>query len=718
MLETNVKWLKEISDHEILDVGYKAHILSEISKANLPLPRGFVINYKNFFNFIQKNNLREKINQILETIDYTKKEDIEKKSSQIRELFLKQKFEEDFVSEVLKMYTKLGEAKVGFMNTKVDEFVAIRASVSSEEYPLKELDPIERHTGFLNIKGREEILNSIKECWADLYSPEILEYKFKKGFEENKIHFSIIIQKMIPGKKSGIMITSKEDNKDTAIIEAIHGFGGKSLIKEITPDHYEMSKKSLTIIKKTKSNQEWMLKRIIGKTTKAPVEAKDNEKQKLDQRDLNELTEIAKKLEMIYGTSLEVNWVIDSNEEIMIVSVNPIDPDLKKIKQKKKIDATTYQEKLDSYKKNLLLEGIGVSSGLAIGIVKVVNGKEDLKQIDENTIFVTKMTTLEMSQVLRKAKGIVTDAGSAICHAALIAKKYDVPCVVHTERATETLRDGQAVLVNGFNGRVYSVIGYVAPPKVIKQEILETKRENEVFIEKAQNKEPQFPKTITKTFVKINSLEEIKKINLPDIDGIIINIDSIFTSYEKGTMLENLNLLVPNIKRKVNEIIKIFSEKEIFYKINTHTRNLMTENVSSYEVEAIMELKGRVNILLENIKSADEITPIKENTNSRIGVIIESLKEENVKEYISRGIEHLVFNIEENDFTKIKEIIKICKQNKIMRIAEVNSKTTVVDIKSYVESNINGIIINKEQLEYKDTVYREERDLLKNLLSV
>ncbi len=716
MLETNIKWIKEISDHEVLEVGYKAHILSEIAKANLPLPRGFVINYKNFFNFIQKNQLREKINQILETIDYTKKEDIQNKSNQIRELFLKQKIDEDFASEVLKMYIKIGEAKVGFMNTKVDEFVAIRASVSSEEYPLKELDFIERHTGFLNIKGRDEILNSVKECWADLYSPEILEYKYRKGFEENKIHLSIIIQKMIPGKKSGIMITSKEDSKDVAIIEAIYGFGGKSLIKEVTPDHYEIHKKTFSIIKKTKSNQEWMLKRIVGKTSKAPVDQKDNDKQKLDQRDLNELAQIANKLELIYGTALEVNWVIDANEEIMIVSVNPINPDLKKIKQKKKIDATTYQEKLDTYKKSLLLEGIGVSSGISIGTVKIVNDKEDLKNIDENTIFVTKMTTLEMSQVLRKAKGIVTDAGSAICHAALIAKKYDVPCVVHTERATEILRDGQSVLVNGFNGKVYSVSGYVAPPKV--KQVVETKRENEVVIERAQNREPIYPKTITKTYIRINGLDEIKKINLPDIDGIVLTIDSLFTSYEKGSMLENLNLLVPNIKNKLLEITKIFEGKEIFYKINTHTRNLMTENVSSYELEAIIEMGGKVNILLENIKSADEITPIKENTDSRLGVIVESLKEGLILEYLSRGIEYLTLNLEDIDFTKVKEVIKVCKENKIMRIAEINSKNTAADIKSFVNSNINAIIINKEQLEYKDSVYREERDLLKNLLSV
>lgn len=712
MYEVNIKWLKDISDHEVLDVGYKAHVLSELIKANLSVPRGFVINYKNNFSFLQKNNLKEKITQKIKEINFKNKEDILEKSNQIKTLIIKQNLENEFISDILKMYTKLGESKVGFMNTKVDEYVAIRSSISSEVYPLKELDLIEKQIGFLNIKGRDNLLLNIKKCWADFYSPEILEYAKEKNFDLDKINLSIIVQKMIPGKKSGIVITSKEDNKDTTIIEAIFGFGGKSLIKIITPDHYETSKKNLSTIKKTKSNQEWMLKRLVGKTTKAPIDEKELEKQKLSQRDLNELTEIAKKLELIYGTILEVNWVIDSNEEIFLLSVSPKNPDLKKIKKNKKIDITTYQEKMDSFKKEKLLEGIGVSNGISIGHIKIVKTKKDLEDITENTILVTKMTTLEMSQTLRKAKGIITDAGSTICHAALISQKYDVPCVVHTQRATEVLKDGQAVLLNGFNGRIYSVSGYVAPKIIPEKKIDEFKLENTI------KKDPNFPKTITKTIINLKDIEEIKKLNISDIDGVLINIDTLLNDYQKGTILENINLLVNTIKNKLMALIKVLDGKEIYYKINTHERNLISENVSSYELEAIIDLKGEINILLENIKSADEVASLKKATECKIGVLIESLKENVVLEYLSRGAEYIVFNLEEIDVLKIKEIVKICKENKILRLAEINTKNTITDLKAYIDLNINGLIINKENIEYKDTVYKKEREMLKNLLSV
>ncbi|NCC70962.1 hypothetical protein EOM09_05250, partial [bacterium] len=494
----------------------------------------------------------------------------------------------------------------------------------------------------------------------------------------------------------------------------IYGFGGKSLIKEITPDHYEINKKSFSIIKKTKTNQEWMLKRIIGKTTKADVEEKDKEKQKLEQRDLNELTEIGKKLEMIYGNSQEVNWVIDNNDEIFLVSVNPINPDLKKIKKSKKIDVTTYQEKLDTYKKDLLLEGIGVSSGISIGRVKIITDKSSLKEIDQETILVTKMTTLEMSQTLRKAKGIITDAGSTICHAALISKKYDVPCVVHTEHATAQLRDGQIVLVNGFSGRVYSVVGYV-PTQVQKK--IEPERENEVVLERTIES-PNFPKTITQVILSIKNINEINKINFADIDGILITIESLFNDSEKEYLLHNNNLIIPEIKNKLQKLFKIIDQNNIYYKINTHNKNLVSENLSSYELEAIIELNCNFNLILENIKSADEITPIKESTTLKIGVVIDSLKENIISEYLSRGAETLFFETDEIDPLKFKEIINLCKEKKIPRYFNISSKNTLNDIKTLIDININGFVLKKEQLEYKDTIYKKEKELLKNLLSI
>jgi len=459
MDENNIKWFKEIGDIHIPEIGYKAARLAELTRAHFPIPRGFVINSKYYFSFLQKNNLKEKINDILSRINYSDKEDIKNKSKDIKNLFFKTRFDDSFITELAKMYIKIGETKVGWLNSKVDEYIAIRVSITSEDYLPKDLDIIEKYSGFINIKGINEICNHIKECWASLYAPEILEYKHKKGMLNNKIGIAIIIQKMVNASHSGIMITTKEiaGNKNT-IIEAIYGFGGSSLISELTPDHYESSKKTLQIIKKTKSKQEWKLKRLVGKTTKVQLEPKEHEKYKLETSDVKELTSISKKLELYFGVPLYVDWVIEK-AYIYLLSADPLDPSLKKIKKKKTKKDSGFQDKMDSFKKEIIVEGIPVSEGVVNGIVKIIKKPKDLEEIDENTILVAKMTNLEMTPYLRKAKGIITDAGSSICHAALIAKKYDIPCIVHTEYATTMLNNGQSIQVNGNLGKIYKLTG-------------------------------------------------------------------------------------------------------------------------------------------------------------------------------------------------------------------------------------------------------------------
>lgn len=708
----NIKWLKEITDNDIQEVGYKAARLAELSRANFPIPRAFVIGNKFYFSFLQTNNLKEKINLLLETIDYTNKKDLEKKSIEIKKIFLNNQFTDDFKAELGKAYIKIGEQKVGWLNSKVDEFVSIRLSITSEEISPKDLDFIEQFSGFINIKGIENIYKSVKGCWASLYSPEVLEYIKDNNLQINKIGYAIVIQKMINASKSGIIITTKEmQDKKSTVIEVIYGIGGKSLISEITPEHYEINKKNYSIIKKTKSKQEWMIRRLTGKTTKINLEPSTLDKNKLDLRYVKELTEIGNKLELYFGTPLYIDWVI-GKADIHLISADPLDPNLKKLKIKKKKDASL-QDKMDSYKKEVLLEGIPICQGVVNGIIKVINKPEDLKDITENHILVTKMTTLEMTPYLKIAKGIITDAGSSICHAALISKKYDIPCVVHTDYATKLLKNGDSVQLNGGAGIVYKLTGVKLVIRDDSKNNLNKKEEIKLL-----RKEPEFPETITKIIIDLKDLDDLKDINLNEVDGFLITVNSLFKEEELNEIIKDNSIFINKIKCK----LKLFSEKLnkeiIYYKINLHNSNLLSKNTSSYEIETLLEINNpKINIVLENLKSSDEITPIKEVTDNNLCVTIETIKETLIEEYISRGIDSLIFNLEKIDSLELKRAFEICKENKITRILKVNNHSQEI-IKELIELKVNSLIIDYKNLQIKETIYKKERELLKNLLSI
>ncbi|CDO90320.1 PEP-utilizing protein [Mycobacterium triplex] len=99
------------------------------------------------------------------------------------------------------------------------------------------------------------------------------------------------------------------------------------------------------------------------------------------------------------------------------------------------------------------VEGLGVSAGIAEGIVRVVRDLDDA-DIDEGTVLVCRATDPSWASLFPLAEAVVTDVGSAMSHAAIVCRELGLPCVAGTRNGTTTLRDGMRVRVDGTSGRV------------------------------------------------------------------------------------------------------------------------------------------------------------------------------------------------------------------------------------------------------------------------
>ncbi|WP_245849050.1 PEP-utilizing enzyme [Mycobacterium palustre] len=109
-----------------------------------------------------------------------------------------------------------------------------------------------------------------------------------------------------------------------------------------------------------------------------------------------------------------------------------------------------------------VVEGLGVSAGIAEGIVRVVRDLDDA-DIDEGTVLVCRATDPSWASVFPLAEGVVTDVGSAMSHAAIVCRELGLPCVAGTRNGTSTLRDGMRVRVDGTTGRVEILSGTPTP---------------------------------------------------------------------------------------------------------------------------------------------------------------------------------------------------------------------------------------------------------------
>ena len=99
------------------------------------------------------------------------------------------------------------------------------------------------------------------------------------------------------------------------------------------------------------------------------------------------------------------------------------------------------------------LAGIPVSSGVVEGRARVVLSMEDA-EVEEGDILVTVFTDPSWSALFVSVKGVVMEVGGVMTHGAVIAREYGLPSVVGVEGATERIKDGQLIRVNGSEGYV------------------------------------------------------------------------------------------------------------------------------------------------------------------------------------------------------------------------------------------------------------------------
>ena len=100
------------------------------------------------------------------------------------------------------------------------------------------------------------------------------------------------------------------------------------------------------------------------------------------------------------------------------------------------------------------LQGIGASSGQVEGLVRVLVNLEAVPDIDRQTILVVPYTDSGWAPLLARAGGLIAEVGGRLSHGAIVAREYGIPAVMDIHNATQVLRDGQRVRIDGQLGVV------------------------------------------------------------------------------------------------------------------------------------------------------------------------------------------------------------------------------------------------------------------------
>src|SRR3989338_371823 len=112
-------------------------------------------------------------------------------------------------------------------------------------------------------------------------------------------------------------------------------------------------------------------------------------------------------------------------------------------------------------RQNKIVTGFPAHPGRVEGTARVLflgarTNAKDLERIKPGDILVTSMTRPQYLLQIRRAGAIVTDMGGMLCHAAIVSREFNIPCIVGTQNGMQKIKDGQRIIVDANEGVVYA----------------------------------------------------------------------------------------------------------------------------------------------------------------------------------------------------------------------------------------------------------------------
>jgi len=458
-MNTNIIWFEELGKNDVDIVGGKnsslGEMISKLTKAGIRVPGGFATTAEAFRRFLDHNNLEQRINDELDTLDVSDVDALQKSGSKIRQWVIDSPLQDDLKHDINTAWHQMNEQSP-------DELaVAVRSSATAEDLP--EASFAGQQETYLNVRGIEAVLLQVKQVFASLYNDRAISYRVHQNFKHSEVALSAGIQHMVGSDKgaSGVMFTLDTESgfRDVVFITASYGLGETVVQGAVNPDEYYIHKKSLAADRLAVLNRTVGSKAIKmvysdnpGEMTKiVPVEHSLQQQFCLTDEQLHELAHRAVIIEKHYRRPMDIEWAMDSAGLLYIVQARP---ETVASRMKKSVSE---RYKLKEHG-DILTSGRAIGKKIGAGVTRVVNDLSEMDQVQDGDVLVTDMTDPDWEPVMKRSAAIITNRGGRTCHAAIIARELGIPAVVGCGDATEIIANNLEVTVScseGDTGVVY-----------------------------------------------------------------------------------------------------------------------------------------------------------------------------------------------------------------------------------------------------------------------
>jgi phosphoenolpyruvate synthase/pyruvate phosphate dikinase len=303
----------EIDRTQVAVVGGKAASLAELARIEgIRVPDGFCVTTDAFQRIIaETTSIGDCLDQLAQLRPDDRKS-IRELGAEARRLLEEVALPEDVVAAISGPLARLGEHAA----------YAVRSSATAEDLPSASFAG--QHDSYLNVVGAAAIFQSIKRCWASLFTERTVTYRLRNGFDHRKVSMAVVVQQMVFPQVAGILFTADPvtSNRKIAVVEACWGLGEALVSGLVNPDIYKV--RDDEVIASTIAAKQHAIEALpAGGTQVGTVEPERQRLPVLTDAQVVGLTQLGRRIEAHFGNPQDIEWCLDG-DDFTIVQSRPI----------------------------------------------------------------------------------------------------------------------------------------------------------------------------------------------------------------------------------------------------------------------------------------------------------------------------------------------------------------------------------------------------------
>lgn len=279
--------------------GGKAANLGELIRAGFDVPPGFVITTAVYDLLLQTGEMQRLMREMLPSLQVDNPGSVAEVSLRISDAIQHASIPGSIADEAIRAYRQLGNGAV-----------AVRSSATAEDLP--EAAFAGQQETFLNVVGEQALLESVRACWASLWSERAILYRSHQKVDQASVKLAIVVQKMVQSDVAGVMFTANPVSgaTDELVIDANPGLGEAVVGGLVTPDQFVVTKRWLHVKEQRIGRREVLIRSKDGGGTEQFISTDKNIEIEavLSPSQVRNLARLGKQIERHYGVPQDIEW--------------------------------------------------------------------------------------------------------------------------------------------------------------------------------------------------------------------------------------------------------------------------------------------------------------------------------------------------------------------------------------------------------------------------